>query len=180
MYDGVEPPSIIGNPLIISFSILFVPCLDVIRVVLGRARRKAHLFQPDKTHIHHKFLAMGFTPRASLILIQTISTAFIVGTVLGSFFGVDINIIFWADVLVWTALNVWFSKIINKKIVKDFHTHPLRQSKGNPCYAWNIPVPHNLGMGIIFFSRCISFSKVSFWASVRVSAGCPRGSSPPS
>ena len=115
MYDGVEPPSIIGNPLIVSFSILFVPCLDVIRVVLGRARRKAHLFQPDKTHIHHKFLAMGFTPRASLILIQTISTAFIVGTVLGSFYGVNINILFWVDVLVWTGLNIWFSKIINRR-----------------------------------------------------------------
>jgi len=115
MYTGVEPPSLIGKPVIIAFSILLVPCLDVVRVVLGRARRKQHLFHPDKTHIHHKFLAMGFTPRNSLILIQAISTAFIVGTVLGSFFGVDINIIFWADVLVWTALNVWFSKIINKK-----------------------------------------------------------------
>lgn len=115
MYTGVEPPSVIGKPVIIAFSILLVPCLDVVRVVLGRARRKKHLFQPDKTHIHHKFLAMGFTPRNSLILIQALSTAFIVGNVVGSFYGVDINILFWADVLAWTVLNVWFSKVIRKK-----------------------------------------------------------------
>ena len=78
-------------------------------------RHSHHCYSNGDQNIHHKFLAMGFTPRNSLILIQAISTAFIVGTVLGSFFGVDINIIFWADVLVWTALNVWFSKIINKK-----------------------------------------------------------------
>ena len=115
MYLGVEPPSLIGKPLIIAFSILLVPCLDVIRVVLGRARRKQHLFQPDKTHIHHKFLAMGFSPRNSLILIQTISTCFIVGTVGASFLGWDINLIFWLDVLVWSVLNIWFTYVIRKK-----------------------------------------------------------------
>ena len=115
MFVGVEPPSTIGSPIVVSFSILLVPCLDVIRVVLGRIRRKQHPFHPDKTHFHHKFLAMGFSPRASLILIQTISTAFIVGTVVSSFYGVDINIIFWADVILWTIINVWFSKVIRKK-----------------------------------------------------------------
>ena len=51
------------SPVLVSFSVLMVPCLDVIRVVLRRARNKRSLFMPDKTHIHHKFLAMGFSPR---------------------------------------------------------------------------------------------------------------------
>lgn len=104
-----------GAPIVIAFSILLVPCLDVIRVVLGRVRRKAHPFHPDKTHIHHKFMAMGFGPRNSLVLIQTISLSFIIGTYLAIYWGVNANIVFWADVIIWTLLNLWFSKVISRK-----------------------------------------------------------------
>ena len=61
-----EPNSMMqvqGSPVLIAFSVLMVPCLDVVRVVLRRARNRKPLFLPDKTHIHHKFLAMGFSPR---------------------------------------------------------------------------------------------------------------------
>ena len=115
MFLGPETLQTDGAPIVVAFSILLVPCLDVIRVVLGRIRRKAHPFHPDKTHIHHKFMAMGFSPRNSLILIQAISTCFIVGTMLAIYLGVNANIVFWLDVIIWTALNAWFSKVINRK-----------------------------------------------------------------
>lgn len=102
-------------PIIIAFSILLVPCLDVIRVVLGRVRRGKSPFLPDRTHIHHKFMNMGFTPRTSLVFIQGISVCFIVGSFLMSYYGVDVNIIFLLDIVIWTGLNVWFSKVIAKK-----------------------------------------------------------------
>ena len=115
MYLGPETKLAEGAPIVIAFSILLVPCLDVIRVVLGRIRRKAHPFHPDKTHIHHKFMAMGFGPHHSLILIQIISTSFIVGTFAALHWGVNPNIVFWADVIIWTVLNRWFTHIINNK-----------------------------------------------------------------
>lgn len=115
MYVGSESIQADGAPILIAFSILLVPCLDVIRVVLGRIRRGKNPFMPDKTHIHHKFMAMGFSPRNSLVLIQVISILFITSNLLMNHYGVDINIVFWLDVLVWTALNIWFSKVITKK-----------------------------------------------------------------
>jgi UDP-N-acetylmuramyl pentapeptide phosphotransferase/UDP-N-acetylglucosamine-1-phosphate transferase len=115
MYLGPETLQADGAPIVIAFSILLVPCLDVIRVVLGRIRRKANPFEPDKTHIHHKFIAMGFTPRNSLILIQVISTCFIVGTIMAIHLGLNATIVLVIDVLVWTALNIWFSKVIRKR-----------------------------------------------------------------
>lgn len=115
MYLGPETKLAEGAPIVIAFSILLVPCLDVIRVVLGRIRRKAHPFHPDKTHIHHKFMAMGFGPHHSLILIQIISTSFIVGTFAALHWEVNPNIVFWADVIIWTVLNRWFTHIINNR-----------------------------------------------------------------
>lgn len=115
MYVGPETIEASGAPIVIAFSILLVPCLDVIRVVIGRIRRKQNPFHPDRTHIHHKFIAMGFGPRYSLILIQLISTCFIVGTILAVYWEINANIILIADVALWTVLNMWFTKLMYRK-----------------------------------------------------------------
>ena len=115
MHTGTDTFQAEGAPIVIAFSILLVPCLDVIRVVLGRVRRHKNPFLPDRTHIHHKFMAMGFTPRTSLVLIQCISIGLIAISLLMNHYQVDVNVIFFLDVAIWTALNAWFSKVIVRK-----------------------------------------------------------------
>lgn len=112
-----EPNSMMqvqGSPVLIAFSVLMVPCLDVVRVVLRRARNRKPLFLPDKTHIHHKFLAMGFSPRRALITIQIMSACFCAFT-MGALDFMNNTVIFIIDIATWTLLNIWFDKIINKK-----------------------------------------------------------------
>lgn len=112
-----EPNSMMqvqGSPVLIASSVLMVPCLDVVRVVLRRARNRKPLFLPDKTHIHHKFLAMGFSPRRALITIQIMSACFCAFT-MGALDFMNNTVIFIIDIATWTLLNVWFDKIINKK-----------------------------------------------------------------
>ncbi len=102
------------SPVLVSFSELMVPCLDVIRVVLRRARNKRALFMPDKTHIHHKFLAMGFSPRRALITIQLMSACFCAFTIVAILY-MNNTLVFVIDVVVWTLLNLWFDHVINRK-----------------------------------------------------------------
>ena len=102
-------------PVLIAFNILLVPCLDVIRVVIGRIKKKKNPFKPDRTHIHHKFMAMGFNPKQSLILIQIISVFFIIESFILEHLGVNINIVIGLNAFIWISLNMWFSKIIEKK-----------------------------------------------------------------
>jgi UDP-N-acetylmuramyl pentapeptide phosphotransferase/UDP-N-acetylglucosamine-1-phosphate transferase len=104
-----------GWPLVIAFSVLLVPCLDVFRVILSRLKRRVHPFKPDRCHFHHKIMNMGFTPRKALIFIELISIAFIAFTVLLVHVGVLAYWVFIYDVILWTLLNVWFSRIIRKK-----------------------------------------------------------------
>lgn len=48
------------NPyMVIAFSTVLVPLLDVIRVVLHRLRNHRNPFLPDKNHFHHKLLRTG-------------------------------------------------------------------------------------------------------------------------
>ena len=116
MYEGYKTEPGYCGSINVALSILLVPCLDVVRVVIGRIKRHKSPFLPDKTHIHHKFMAMGFSPRRSLIFIQTISLSFIACTALMVYYlKVNTNIIFAFQVLVWTGLNLWFSRIIHRK-----------------------------------------------------------------
>ena len=115
MNDETSPQQFGYAPILIAFNILLVPCLDVIRVVIGRIKRKKSPFKPDRTHIHHKFMAMGFTPRRSLILIQVISVFFIIESFILEHLGININIVIGLNVLIWIGINMWFSKIIERK-----------------------------------------------------------------
>ena len=116
MYQGIKViPGYCGS-INVALSILLVPCLDVIRVVIGRIQRHKSPFLPDKTHIHHRFMAMGFSTRRSLVLIQCTSLTFIACTALMVYyFNTNVNIILAFQVIAWILLNLWFSKAIRKK-----------------------------------------------------------------
>lgn len=114
MYNPSVRQLPMSSPVLISFSVLMVPCLDVVRVVMRRARNHKPLFMPDKSHIHHKFLAMGFTPRRAMMTIQVMSACFCAFTMFAIRY-VDNTLVFVADVLVWTLLNVWFDRVIAKR-----------------------------------------------------------------
>lgn len=115
MYRGDTPWEAAGSPILTAFSVLMVPCLDVVRVVLKRARQGKGLFMPDRNHIHHKFLDMGFTPRKALVTIQIMSACFCIFTMLAVHYGINNTLIFIIDVTVWSGLNLWFDKIIHRR-----------------------------------------------------------------
>lgn len=115
MYVPGDDMQAYGSPVVVAFSVLLVPCLDVVRVVLKRARLHRPLFLPDKNHIHHKFLAMGFTPRRALITIQFMSACFCAFSFIAVRY-MDNTLVFVIDIVVWTLLNMWFNKVINIKL----------------------------------------------------------------
>lgn len=100
--------------IVIAFSTLIVPAFDVIRVILVRARTHQGLFSPDKNHIHHKFLAMGFSSRRAMLSILAIACLFSCVNIL-LIPRIDNTVMLIVDIVVWTGLNVWFDKIRDRK-----------------------------------------------------------------
>ena len=49
--------------------ILFVPLFDTLRVFLLRMMAGRSPFSPDKNHIHHRILAMGFQQISTVMLL---------------------------------------------------------------------------------------------------------------
>ena len=102
------------NPLVMAFAPLIIPCFDVIRVFMGRIRRNKNPFLPDKSHIHHKLIAVGMSTRLTMITIIVCSIIFTALNILLSPY-MNVNILLLLDVFVWVVFNVWLTRKIGTR-----------------------------------------------------------------
>lgn len=102
------------DAFIIAFSTLIIPAFDVVRVVLLRIREGRNPFEPDKNHIHHKLLAIGLSPRKAMLSLLAMSCAFSAVNILLIPY-VDNTVMLVADIVVWTALNLWWDYLRDRK-----------------------------------------------------------------
>jgi UDP-N-acetylmuramyl pentapeptide phosphotransferase/UDP-N-acetylglucosamine-1-phosphate transferase len=105
--DNIPP-----NPLVI-FSVILVPCFDVVSVTIYRIRTGHNPFKPDKNHLHHKFIRIGFSPSKSLIIILIMSALFTTMNFILVYY-VDIKWIFLIDIIVYILIHVWLRFKINQ------------------------------------------------------------------
>ena len=97
--------------LLISFTLVFIPCIDVIRVALWRKFNGKAMFEPDKTHIHHHIMQMGLDMHQTLAVIITLFVSialinyglFVGGVQTTSIYGIDIAIYF---LFMWVVKNL--------------------------------------------------------------------------
>ena len=109
------------NPFVLAFAPMLVPCFDVLRVFMRRIRKHESPFLPDRTHIHHKLMALGLSTRRTMVTVVGLSIVLtIVNIELSNY--IDVNIIFFANVFAWILLNMWMSKVIkDRKVDCDFN-----------------------------------------------------------
>jgi len=104
----------LSNPyMVIAFSTVQVPLLDVIRVVLHRLREHKNPFLPDKNHFHHKLLRTGMRVRVVMVCIIAISAFFIL---LNSSLAwrVDITYLFFLNLFCWSILHIGLNGLIKR------------------------------------------------------------------
>lgn len=99
---------------VLAFSFLLVPLFDVVRVVIHRVRTGHHPFLPDKNHIHHKFIALGFSHRKAMMIILSISLSFSLLNMVGIHY-LAITPLLILDVVIWTLMHFWITYCINRR-----------------------------------------------------------------
>mgnify|MGYP001173934176 CR=1 FL=1 len=112
MYEPSKEMQLPGA-IVIAFSFLLVPMLDVIRVFLHRLREGKNPFQPDKNHIHHKFIALGFPQRRVMITIVGISIMYSIINVCAIHF-IPITALFMLNLATWTIMHILITRKINQ------------------------------------------------------------------
>ncbi len=105
------------HPLFLAFCPLLVPCMDVVRVFIHRIKKGNSPFLPDKSHIHHKLLALGMNQHSAMITILISSSFFIVACLILSKI-IESTVLFLGCIALFTGLNIWLTHMIEKKELK--------------------------------------------------------------
>lgn len=97
-----------NNAIVMVFSVMIVPCFDVVRIVLVRICNGRSPFQPDRNHIHHKFLLINYTPQRSMLSILCI-VLFFAGSNAALISYIDAHLILCFDIICWIALHFFLN-----------------------------------------------------------------------
>lgn len=109
----------LSNPyMVIAFSTVLVPLLDVIRVVLHRLREHKNPFLPDKNHFHHKLLRTGMRVRVVVVTILGIAVSFI-GLNAWLAWQMNITFLLGINLILWSSLHLTINCFIAKTPVEE-------------------------------------------------------------
>jgi UDP-N-acetylmuramyl pentapeptide phosphotransferase/UDP-N-acetylglucosamine-1-phosphate transferase len=103
--SDTSPYHIINAPMV-SICIFILPVFDTVRVFIIRIIQKKSPFSPDKNHLHHMFLALGYTHKQSTGILLSINVIYILlglllqNTSKSFFFGIIfLSCILWSETL---------------------------------------------------------------------------------
>lgn len=85
---------IVGNlgMIPLTLAIMSVPIFDTLRVMSSRILRKHSPFHPDKTHLHHAFIDLGFSHIGTTFSILSMNTLVVIGWYIAYRLGATIDI----------------------------------------------------------------------------------------
>lgn len=94
----VNPPA---QGILIPWSVLFIPAIDLTRVAFGRMLKGIHPFHPDKTHIHHLLMFNGLSQLAALASILALDIILVMLNMILWDCGLQITWIVLSDILIY-------------------------------------------------------------------------------
>ena len=65
-----------GAKLATAFLVLGIPIIDAMLVIFTRMFKRKSIFSADKSHLHHRFLKAGFSVKATVFTLSSISLLF--------------------------------------------------------------------------------------------------------
>lgn len=102
--------------------LFYLPMADTLRVFANRVRRHRSPFYPDKTHIHHLFISLGYSHQRCALTTFFISFCIsLTGIVLSLLF--DDNICISIIIVSWFFYVIILHKITLKKIIRIKKQH---------------------------------------------------------
>jgi UDP-GlcNAc:undecaprenyl-phosphate GlcNAc-1-phosphate transferase len=115
--------------VIVPVTLLIVPILDTIVAIIRRIKAKRTIMSPDKDHLHHKLLEMGFSEKKILVLIYSVCFYLSIIAITSTIVPKESNI--------YVILTVWFGSMMGyalihymnaKKIVLPLSTKAERKN----------------------------------------------------
>ncbi|MEA1081441.1 UDP-N-acetylglucosamine--undecaprenyl-phosphate N-acetylglucosaminephosphotransferase [Marinobacter qingdaonensis] len=119
LVNGTQPESMAFRP-VTALWLIAVPLMDMVAIMVRRARKGQSVMKPDRDHLHHIFMRAGFTDRQALILITCIALGFAMFGLIGEHFQIPEWVMFTAFVAVfalydWGLSHAWRLLVVFRK-----------------------------------------------------------------
>ncbi|WP_437920448.1 MraY family glycosyltransferase [Sphingobacterium sp. LRF_L2] len=117
--------------IVAAFATLIVPVMDVLRVIFVRYRAGKPLFMPDRSHIHHKLLGLGFSHRQAMMTIVGVAMFFAIFNSI-TVNHISNNIVLVCDLVLWLGFHFVLNRIENIRMsrqVEQLLAHEIKLSK---------------------------------------------------
>ncbi len=95
LVNGTQPESQAFRP-VTALWIIALPLMDMVAIMIRRARKGQSVMKPDREHLHHIFLRAGFTDRQALVIITVVALLLASTGILGEVFQVPEWVMFTA------------------------------------------------------------------------------------
>ena len=122
----------------VAVGILFVPLFDTLRVFIVRMMAGRSPFSPDKNHVHHRILAMGFQQISTVILLGLLNVVVILLVINFAYLGNTMLIVML--IALSLLLSVFLACTTAGPSGSAWLPNELKEG------AW--PVVHRLGSGV--------------------------------
>ena len=124
--------------LMICLGALFVPMLDIIRVVNSRVRDNRTLDRPDRNQFNHKLLRTGIPRRLIPVTRAGLIGVVVVMNTSGVLFSCNPTIMVLLDIVLWVAIHLTLNYFIHEHQRKGFYKE-WEKAYGEDSWYANIP-----------------------------------------
>lgn len=126
------------NMLMICIGALFVPMIDIIRVVGSRVRDQRSLDRPDRNQFNYKLIRTGMPKRAIPLTIAGLMGTFVVMNTYGVLKDWNPNILLLMDIVLWLVIHGIINYFIHQHESKGFYQE-WEKAYGEDSWYANIP-----------------------------------------
>ena len=124
--------------LMICIGALFVPMIDIIRVISSRVRESRSLDRPDRNQFNHKLQRTGMPRRMIPFTIACLMGTFVVMNTYGVLLHWNPNILLLLDVALWITIHSIINYFIHRHESHGFHEE-WDKAYGEDSWYANIP-----------------------------------------
>ncbi|MBY5961352.1 UDP-N-acetylglucosamine--undecaprenyl-phosphate N-acetylglucosaminephosphotransferase [Marinobacter nauticus] len=123
LVNATQPGQMAMRP-VTALWIIAIPLMDMVAIMVRRARKGQSVMKPDREHLHHIFMRAGFSDREALVLITLVALLFAGVGLAGEFFEVPEWAMFTAFVGVfalydWALSHVWRLLVVFRRKVSQ-------------------------------------------------------------
>lgn len=120
-----------------TLAILSVPVFDTLRVMSIRIRDRRSPFSPDKNHLHHMFISLGFSHLGTTLSVIFLNILVILAWLIGYLIGASVDVQLYVVIVFGLMVTFGFYKLAYIAGRRGWKLYSLLQSLGRKTHMEN-------------------------------------------